>query len=148
MSNFNPDEFLMSESEETLATKFIPWPEGECEVFVQDVKADKVGQNNRPVLKVIFSTQAQEIKDHLSMDEPKLNHTVWLDIDEETGRLAAGTNKNIGLGRLREALGQNNGSAWAPSHMIGQPCVISVGHDPDKNDPETVYARVTAITAA
>jgi hypothetical protein len=62
------------------------------------------------------------------MAEPSVSQSLMLDMTE-SGALAVGTNKNVNLGRLREALGQNvSGRPWSPNMLQGQVARISVKH--------------------
>ena len=58
-----------------------------------------------------------------------------------------GSNKNVKLGRLREALGQNkNGQAWSFGMLKGAgPIKVSI--EPDKKNPED-YSRVVKVASA
>jgi hypothetical protein len=58
----------------------------------------------------------------------------------EQGKLATGPNKNVSLGRLRDALGQNDPS-WTPQKLLGAgPFIGKVSHTQVK---EAIYADVT-----
>ena len=61
------------------------------------------------------------------MDEPTARQTIWLDVNEQGG-LVFGKNKNVSLGKLRDALGQNTGAPWSPTHLIGQPATVLIKH--------------------
>ena len=69
----------------------------------------------------------QSVRDLLGLDEPTCRQTVWLDIGEQ-GQLEFGVNKNVALGKLREAFGQNDGKPWSPLMMMGQPAIVNVKH--------------------
>jgi hypothetical protein len=55
--------------------------------------------------------------------------------------------KNVDLGQLREAVGQNaEGQPWSFSQLIGAgPVMVKVVHEPDKNNAELKYARVGRV---
>jgi hypothetical protein len=69
---------------------------------------------------------------------------------EADGSIAGGPNKNVKLGKVREAVGQNKaGKPWAPRQLIGAgPCIIRVTQRPDKDDPEVIYNDVGRVAAA
>ena len=52
---------------------------------------------------------------------------MFLDMDEN-GDLELGKGKNVDLGRLREALGQNTGGNWSPSQLVGSSATIHVSN--------------------
>lgn len=69
-----------------------------------------------------------------------VNVRMRLGLDLENGRLATGPNKNVNLGRLRDALGQNVGG-WTPQQLLGAgPFIGKVTHTTVKDN---VYADVT-----
>jgi len=60
--------------------------------------------------------------------------------------------KNIALGKLREAVGQNTaGEQWSPMMLAGQSCNVSVEHETAKKAEADgtfrTYANVTAVAA-
>lgn len=61
---------------------------------------------------------------------PKVRGSIWLDFaDEESGVLKMGKGANVQLGRLRQALGQNDeAEPWSPPMMMGQPLYVTVKH--------------------
>lgn len=79
------------------------------------------------------------------MAEPSVRQTLWLDTTE-SGGLDFGKGKNVGLGRLREALGQNApGKPWAPGMLVGGVAKVKVSHSIDKRDNVTINADVKAV---
>lgn len=71
--------------------------------------------------------------------------TYGIMLDVENGTIALGTNKNIKLGRLRDAAGVNGQPL---DKLEGQFITIKIGHRPDDKDPSIVYDEVTAVTKA
>lgn len=70
----------------------------------------------------------------------KVNVRMRLGLELENGKLATGPNKNVNLGRLRDALGQNVGG-WTPQQLLGAgPFIGKVTHT-TVND--ATYADVT-----
>lgn len=140
MSNFDPDQFLQTETEAKLETEYTPIPEGEYMGVIKKLDSN-VTPNGSPVLAVTWIIDDQEVRDFTGMPEPTCRQSVWLDVNDN-GALEAGSNKNVQLGRLRDALGQNDGKPWAPSMMEGQVARVIVKHTPDKNNPGAVFANV------
>lgn len=144
MSTFDPNTFLNTEISESNATQYIPVPEGEHQATIKSIKP-RVLTDGRAVLDVTWVVQDDESKDVTGMAEPTVRQTLWLDTTE-AGGLDFGKGKNVGLGRLRDALGQNqNGKPWAPGMLIGGVAVVKVGHSIDKRDGETINADVKAV---
>lgn len=140
MSDFNPDTFMQEEQNVELDTEFTPIPEGEYSGIIKDVKADTTPKG-AALLAVTWLIDDEEVREHTGMPEPTCRQTVWLDLDA-SGHLAAGANKNVGLGKLRAALGQNDGSPWSPTMLVGQPAQVYI-----KPDATGQYTNVTNVAA-
>ena len=151
-SAFDPETFMHEEHEAPMETAFTPVDEDEYEAYIDDVEAEalKTDDGPKPVLQITYALTSEEVKAKLEMDKVTVRQTVWLDFDEQTGKLAFGPNKNVRLGRIRDAVGQNeDGEPWAPSMLKGAgPVVIKVGHRFNKETGEGPYADVQKVTAA
>ena len=97
-------------------------------------------------MKVNFAITGDQLPNQqLKRDKVLVQQTFWLDVDGDSIDLSEG--KNVSLGRLRKALGQNEG-AWNPLMMKGKgPVMIKVGQRSDRNDPTQKYAEVTRVSA-
>lgn len=148
---FDPEAFLDSTTEGEMATNYEPVPEGDYSGVVKDVKARKVDRNGADplhILEVTWSLDAPDLAEKLNRQELTCRQSVFLDIGPNGG-LEGGANKNVALGRLREALGQNNGGAWSPSRLIGAgPAIVHVSHRQDKDDPSKKYDEIKHVRAA
>ena len=146
MSAFNPDTFLNSETSEANATTYVPVPEGEFNASIKDVKP-RVLSDGRAVLDLSWIVDDENARNETGMAEPMVRQTLWLDITE-AGGLDFGKGKNVGLGRVREALGQNqSGKPWSPGMLIGGVAKVKVAHSIDKRDNVTIQANVSAVVA-
>lgn len=146
MSAFNPDTFLNSETSEANATTYVPVPEGEFNASIKDVKP-RVLSDGRAVLDLSWIVDDEQARVETGMAEPLVRQTLWLDITEQGG-LDFGKGKNVGLGRVREALGQNqSGKPWAPGMLIGGVAKVKVAHSIDKRDNVTIQANVSSVVA-
>jgi hypothetical protein len=146
MTDFNPDTFMTEEQSGTLETSFTPIPEDEYTAIIKDVTAGST-PNGAPKLDVQWLIDSEEVREFTGMDEPSCKQTIWLDLDDN-GKLAMGANKNVGLGKLRDALGQNDGSPWSPAMLIGQPARVLIKHNPSGRGDGNVYANVVQVAAA
>ena len=126
MSDFNADAFMNTEFEGVGETEYTPIPEAEYKAVIKEVKAQSTPKGS-PLLEITWIVDSQEVRELVGMDEPTVRQTVWLDINEQGG-LEFGKNKNIMLNRLREALGQNDGSPWSASKMLGQVATVNIKH--------------------
>lgn len=117
MSNFDPDLFVQSTVEGEMSTQYVPIPEGEFPLRAHEVKG-RLSKNDNAILDITWIVEDDSVKEETGMDEPKVRQSIFLDVNEG-GMLDLGKGKNVQLGRLREALGQNNGGAWSPNMIVG-----------------------------
>lgn len=140
MSTFDPEAFLSTTTEEANETQFQPIPEGEYNAVI--MKLDARTPKGNSILDVTWEIDDEGVRASTGMDSPRVRQSIFLDINEQGG-LESGPNKNVQLGKLREALGQNNpGRPWAPSMMEGQVARISVKH---RIVEDNVYSDVKGV---
>lgn len=150
MSTFDPSLLEEQIITEEGATKSVPIPEGEYLALIEDYKFDAVGDKKSPVLNVfwiLFNAEVQLAS--VGLTEGKVRQTIWLDLTD-TGALAFGPNQNLGLNRLREALDMNRaGVPFSFAKLKGAgPVKVTIGHRPDRDDPETKYSEVKKVSKA
>lgn len=144
MSTFNPDTFLNTEVSSANATAYVPVAEGEFTGSIKKI-APRVLTDGRAVLDVTWVVDDETTRQETGMAEPTVRQTIWLDLNE-SGSLDFGKGRNVGLGRLRDALGQNeSGKPWQPGMLVGGVAKIKVTHSIDKRDNETIQANVASI---
>ena len=103
-------------------------------------KGDKAGQEGLS-LDVTWELEAPAFKETYGY-HPKVRQSVLLDLTP-TGGLDMGKGKNVTLGRLRDAVGQNSeGRPWAPTMLQGQVAVVNVTH---RLDGDKVYTDVKGV---
>lgn len=145
MSQFNPEAFMGSTTTEASSTVYLPHPEGEFPARLTEVKPN-VTDKGKAYLRITWVTDDEGVRKTLGQAEPKVWQTIWLDINE-AGALEVGPGKNVQLGKLREALNQNQaGMPWSPPMLVGQVGKIRVKHSIDKRDNVTIQAEVAAVT--
>jgi hypothetical protein len=146
---FDPATFLNQSYDEALDTKVIPCPVGEYLGLAEkvDVKtwAAKDGSSSGLKLVILWDIQDDSVKQLLGRDTVKVGQDQMLDLTE-TGQLDFGKGKNVGLGRIREALGLNvPGEAFAFSMIQGRLATCLVSH---RIVGEDAYAEIKKITKA
>lgn len=141
MEKFNAESFMQTEIEQEGETEYTPIPENEYQAIIKEIKGDSTPKG-KAFLEVIWIIDDQEVKDLLEQDEPTSRQTIWLDMTE-SGTLEFGKNKNIGLNRLREALGQNTGKPWSPSMLLGQVATVNIKHRISENGG--IFAEVKGV---
>lgn len=148
-SAFNPDTFLSIEITGASEVKYTPVPVGEYQTFIDDIELT-VWQDQK-ILQVTHVLISEELKAKLGLEKPTVRQGIFLDLDEVTGALEFGPNKNVALGRLREACKQNDPKKkWNFNMLRGAgPLLIMVDHTWKENKETGVkdgpFAKVTRV---
>lgn len=145
-STFDPATFEETAVESAMEVRFTPIPEGNYEAFIDKYALRELDKGG-VICDVHWNIIDEDLKAKMKLENITVRQGIFLDIEDDV--LALGPNKNIKLGRLREALGQNQtGQPWTLTQLNGAgPVIISVTKRPDKNDPTIVYNDVGRITA-
>ncbi len=147
--SFDPTTFLNTTVEEANDTKVTPCPAGEYVAVATKVDAkpwaSKDGSSSGVRLEVTWEIDDDNVKSLLGRDKVTSRQSIMLDLTE-TGALDLGKGKNVGLGRLREALDLNTaGSAFAFSMIEGRLAKVSVTH---RINGEDIYDEVKKVASA
>lgn len=146
MSLFSPEALLNAKFESANATRRDPLPPADA-VIAQITKLDFAnGESERGPwykLNVTLSISDAEYLAQAQRDAASITYGIMLDMTE-TGTFAMGPNKNVQLGKLREATGTNQPGKGL-NDMIGQYVRAKIGHRPDKTDPSIVYDEVKGV---
>ncbi len=141
---FDELTFLNTTTEGENSTEYTPVPEKEYQAVIL-----KIGTRNGSgdkgdwaVLDVTWQIDDAIAAEITGIDSPTVRQTIFLNLSE-SGGLDMGRGKNIQLGRLREAVGQNSG-AWTPTMLEGNVATIKVEHR--IHDGRT-YADVRNVSA-
>lgn len=154
-STFDADAFMQEQVDAPMATKLSTIPDWEGQAVIGDFTSealktidykDKKGADvSRQVLEIPFILQDEALRVKMDRQEfPVHRETFWLDFDAN-GKLATGPDKNVRLGQLRAALGQNQ-PGWAPGMLRNMgPVLIAIKSKSakDPTDPEKVYTNIT-----
>ncbi len=93
-----------------------------------------VGENKNIAFRVYFNILNPPSDDTFA----PVSQTIFLDVTPSM-QLDMSEGKNVQLGRLREAIGQNNpGQPWKFSDVLGQVCKVQVSHDLNKKSGELI----------
>lgn len=148
-SAFDPDTFLNQEVTGSSEVKYTPVPIGEYQAYIDELEMSSY--NDQPILQVTYAILNEELKASLGMEKPTVRDSIFLDVNPD-GSLQFGINKNVKLGRLREAVNQNNPKEkWNFNRLRGMgPVNIMVDHRwSDKNGiKEGPFANITRVTRA
>lgn len=150
---FDAESFLNSSVDATNDTIIIPVPVGEFLGACEKVEIRNWTKRDDPsvgglALDLVWTVEDEAVKATLGRDKVTVKQGIMLDLTE-SGGLDMGKGKNIGLGRLREAVGLNvAGQPFSFNMLPGRMARLSIGHRPDKNDSSIVYAEVKAVAKA
>lgn len=145
--SFDPNTFLNQQYDEALDTKLVPCPAGEYLALADkvDIKqwSAKDGSSSGLKLEVLWEIQDENVKALLGRDVVKVPMQQMLDLTD-TGQLDFAKGKNVGLGRIREALDLNTpGEPFAFGMIQGRMATAKVSHRIYNDD---VFAEIKAIT--
>lgn len=142
---FDENSFMSSETQGEMSTEFTPVPEGEYQAVAKSVgvRSGSGDKGDWAVLDVAWAVDSAEATEATGMDNPTVRQSIFLDITE-SGGLDLGKGKNIQLGRLREALGQNGPGGWSPSMIEGNVATVKVAH---RMHEDRLYADVKSVSA-
>lgn len=147
MSAFDPDLFLAQTVDQANDTKVIPCPAGEYPGYVKEFKARPWTSKQDPsvsgvALDVTWVVDDPAVKQLLDRQEVTVKQGIMLDMTE-SGTLDMGKGKNVGLGRLREALGLNvPGQAFSFGMLAGRVAKLTISH---RVVGEDVFADVKMV---
>ena len=139
-STFDPQTFMAQETSGEMETRYTPVPAGDYTATIDDIAVREAGDSI--LLDVTHLIHDSELAEKMGMERLSVRQGIFLDI-EPNGVIALGPNKNVKLGRLREAIGQNKPGSWNFQMLKGAgPLRISVSIKPDKDDTTILYNRV------
>ena len=145
MSLFSPEALLNAKFESANATRREPLPAGEtmAQITKLDFASGSTERGPWYKLNVTLDLADAEYLTKAQREKATITYGLMLDMTD-AGTFAMGPNKNVQLGRLREATGTNQPGKGL-NDMIGQYVRVTIGHRPDKNDPAIVYDDVKAV---
>lgn len=148
MPDMNQNSFLDTVVTSSNSVEYPVVPEGAYGAYISELKT-RSGKNKDggtwSMMDVIWTLTDQEAIEILENPEPKVMQSFFLDFTPEGG-LDFAEGKNVKLGRLREALGQNqDGVEWRPMDMYGQNAIIHISH---RQVGEDTFMDVKRVTAA
>ena len=144
---FSPEQFLSTTVTESNDTKLIPVPVGEYTAVAGEVKARPWVSKQDPsksgvALDIVWEIDDASVKEFLGRDKVTVKQGLMLDLTE-TGSLDMGKGRNVGLGRVREAVNLNQpGQPFAPSMITGRVAKVKVEH---RVDGDQIYAEVKQV---
>ena len=150
MSSFDADTFLSSAVEGESETHFVPVEEGEYVAIIDNIGAKEVTTKNgeATILDVFYEILDDEVKVVMGMEKVVVKQSIFLDMEANGALVVGEKNKNVKLGKLREAVNQNTSAPWSFRDLKGAgPLMIKVSQRPDQNDSSIVYNDVQRTAA-
>lgn len=143
---FDPEQFMQTPVTGALSTEYVNIPEGEYLGMIRPdgIKPRKITTQNGEsvVVDLTWETDDPKAKEVTGRNSSQARQSIFLDLTAE-GHLDLGKGKNVQLGRLREALKQNDNSRpWSFGMLSGVPAYFVVQH---RQADGKVYADVKAV---
>jgi len=154
MSTFDPSLFLDQQTTDANSTQVTPLPAGEYLAVVKKFEVRQWQSKKDPTksgvaLDIQWDIQDQAVLQEIDVTSYVVKQGVMLDLNEAGTGLDMGKGKNVGLGRLREALGLNTpGQPFAMSMIGGRMAKVKTIQETAEDDPEKIYCRVSAVAPA
>lgn len=129
--SFDPQSFLDSSVSGSNDTVVIPVPVGEYMGIIEKVMPrqwqSKDGSTSGVALDLFWLVEDANVKQYLGRDTVTCKQGIMLDLTP-AGAVDMAKGKNIGLGRLREAVGKNDEGQFSFAMLPGLSAKISVQH--------------------
>lgn len=144
---FDPNVLLDLTVDTANDTKVIPCPEGEFQGQIDSVKPrtwqSKDGTTSGVTLDVTWEILDEGVKETCDREKVTVRQGIMLDMKAD-GALDMGKGKNVGLGRLREALNMNTpGVPFSFRNLVGQVAVVSVTHR--AGDGDDIFPEIRSV---
>ena len=144
---YDAQSFLDSTVTQANDTRIIPCPQGEFQAFIDKVVprqwTSKDGTSAGVALDVFWNIEDQQVKQTLGREVIVVKQGIMLDLTSAGGLDVSG-GKNVGLGRLREAVNLNQaGKPFSFTQLPGQMAKVKVSH---RIDGEDIYAEIKAVS--
>lgn len=126
---FDTESFMQTTVEGELSTTTTPIPVGEFLAVVKSVGSRSGEKDGNPwaMLDVTWEIDDASVAEVTGRDVNTCRQSIFLDITE-SGGLDMAKGKNVGLGKLREAVNQNGPGAWSPAMLEGQVGKVKIDH--------------------
>lgn len=129
---FNVAEFMNESIDGVLDTKIDPIPEGEHmgQIGTGDKDVDLqtgIGKNQKPWMSLVLLVTLTDpnLAVQLKREQVRARYNFFLDLND-AGKLDLRPQRNVHLGKLRDAVGQNKPGAWNFNMLKGQPIKVKI----------------------
>lgn len=144
-STFDAETFLNTQVDGEMDTQFTPIPEGDYMATIDKISFRKIiNKNNEEqvIMDLNWEILDDAVKTATELEKPTVRQSLFLDLTPEGG-IDRGKNKNVQLGKVREAVGQNKaGKTWGPAQLQGAVATIKTSQ---RVDGENIYSDVKKV---
>ena len=144
MNDFSPEAFLGVNQSGANSTDYALPPEGEFLAVAGDkVAARQITKegNISTIVDIPWQTEDPAVAEATGRQITTTRQSVFIDLLPDGKGLDMSKGQNVQLGRLREAINQNDASkSWNFNMIAGNQAIIKVAHTPDGK-----YANVVAV---
>lgn len=160
-NTFDPDAFMQTHVDAPMADTYVLCPEGDHKAMIDDFdsgafeqidfeykRGERKGEpGSMTKFTCPFVIQDPAVAQKMGVEKVVVRKQLIIDLDENGG-LATGVNKNVGLGEIRAAVGQNN-AGWSFPNLRGAgPVIVRVKHRAfNKDEPDRKVAEVVRVSA-
>lgn len=135
-SAFDADSFGQTEYTESNDTVLIPVDEGEYPAVIKkkDFRVVETKNGEQVVLDVTWEVDDAAQREKTGREQLTVRQGLFLDRRDD-GTLDFGKGKNVGLGKLREAVGLNQpGAPFSFEMLVGRPAMVKIKNRQDGDD--------------
>lgn len=154
-SAFNPDIFLQTNYDAPTSTVTALLPKDDYVGIIKELVPRQVQGTKDPSKWYLFLDFQVEIgtppaiREELGRDVSRIRHSVSVELVEGSNAIDMGKGKNVQLGRIRDAAGQNEpGKPWNPAMLNNAMVKVSVVQEPSEKDPQVKYNRIASFGKA
>jgi hypothetical protein len=147
---FNPETFLSAQVADANSTSSAPVPANEYTAVVDKIDVRQWTKKDDPsvsglTLEVFWSIDdpSGAVKDATGRDKNTVKQGIMLDLAADGQNLDVGKGRNVGLGKLREAVNMNQpGVPFSFTQLVGQAARVSVTH---RAADDAIYAEIKKV---
>lgn len=150
-SMFNPEDFKGATTTEQGSTSVVPAPVGEWVAKIDKVdfrqnQGKKDPSQTYTFADITYEIDNDEVRRICDRDKVTVRQSIICDLTADGKGFDMAKGKNVGLNKVRDAVGQNQpGQPWAPSMLEGKILKVKVKHRSDENDPTIQYGEVASV---
>lgn len=152
---FDVNAFMNETVDAVLDTSFVPVPDGDhmgqigVEEKSVDISHGVSPKNNKPWMRLDVQVELTDpnLKAQLKREKVTVRYGIMLDLNEQ-GKLDMRPQRNVNLGKLRDAVNQNRPGPWSFAMLKGQPIKVRTKQRKAEDGSDNIYTDVVAVAKA